>query len=108
MPAYGLIKGPTPANSMCFVSATMLILFNNAQLTPDVVVAPKREITMSSGGSQACNRRLRSVRIITRVNLTSICKYIGHLDERTTYKSYIYDKSEEDERLGLINNALSV
>ena len=41
------------------------------------------------------------------VNLDSVREYVGHTDERVTLHNYYYDRSPEDERLELIESAVS-
>ncbi len=41
------------------------------------------------------------------VNINTIRDLVGHMDERTTYKSYCYDRRPKPERVALIEKALS-
>ena len=41
-----------------------------------------------------------------KVNINTIREMVGHADERTTYNNYCFDRSTEDEKKTLIENAL--
>ncbi len=42
-----------------------------------------------------------------RVNINTIRAMMGHADERTTYKSYVFDRSDREEKARQIESALS-
>ena len=42
-----------------------------------------------------------------KVNINTIREMVGHADERTTYNNYCFDRSTEDEKKSLIENALT-
>ena len=42
------------------------------------------------------------------VNIDTIRRLVGHTDERTTYKSYCYDRKEDKEIKEQLNDALHV
>lgn len=42
-----------------------------------------------------------------KVNINTIREMVGHADERTTYNNYCFDRSTEDEKKALIENALA-
>lgn len=41
-----------------------------------------------------------------KVNINTVREMVGHADERTTYNNYCFDRSTEDEKLEMIQNAL--
>lgn len=42
-----------------------------------------------------------------KVNINTIREMVGHADERTTFNNYCFDRSTEDEKKSLIENALA-
>ena len=42
-----------------------------------------------------------------KVNINTVREMVGHADERTTYNNYCFDRSTEDEKKTLIENALA-
>lgn len=42
-----------------------------------------------------------------KVNINTVREMVGHADERTTYNNYCFDRSTEDEKKALIENALA-
>lgn len=41
-----------------------------------------------------------------KVNINTVREMVGHADERTTYNNYCFDRSTEEEKVNLIENAL--
>ena len=41
------------------------------------------------------------------LNLNSVREFVGHTDERTTLHNYCFDRSNDDERLALVEKALA-
>lgn len=66
-----------------------------------------KEIDTVHKSSHAARRTFISALIDGGVNINTIREFVGHRDERTTYNSYCYDRSTNDERAKLIENALS-
>ncbi len=65
-----------------------------------------KEIDTVHKSSHAARKTFISALIDGGVNINTIRELMGHRDERTTYNSYCYDYSTNDERAKLIENAL--
>ncbi len=66
------------------------------------------ELGFNKKSSHKARKTFISALIDAGVNINTIREIVGHEDERTTYNSYCFDRSEEKERLELINNALTI
>ena len=58
--------------------------------------------------SHKARKTFISTLIDAGVNINTIREIVGHGDERTTYNSYCFDRSEKADRLEIIDNALSI
>ena len=58
--------------------------------------------------SHKARKTFISTLIDAGVNINTIREIAGHKDERTTYNSYCFDRSEKADRLAIIDHALSI
>lgn len=58
--------------------------------------------------SHKARKTFISTLIDAGVNINTIREIVGHNDERTTYNSYCFDRSDKSDRLAIIDNALSI
>ena len=65
------------------------------------------EIGTAFKSSHKARKTYISALIDGGVNINTIRDMVGHMDERTTYNSYCYDRRPRPERIALIEKALS-
>jgi integrase len=65
------------------------------------------EIGTSPKTSHKARKTVISALVDGRVNINTIRAMMGHADERTTYKSYVFDRSDREEKARRIESALS-
>ena len=56
------------------------------------------EIGTSPKTSHKARKTVISALVDGRVNINTIRAMMGHADERTTYKSYVFDRSDREEK----------
>lgn len=66
-----------------------------------------KKIGTTQKSSHKARKTYISALIDEGVNLNSVREIVGHTDERTTLHNYCYDRSTDDERLALIESAVS-
>lgn len=67
-----------------------------------------KKIGTSRKSSHKARKTYISALIDNGVNLNSIREIVGHADEQTTLHNYCFDRSSEEERLAMIEKAISV
>lgn len=57
--------------------------------------------------SHKARKTVISALIDGNVNINSIREMVGHKDERTTFSNYVFDRSTDEEKVRMIEEALS-
>ena len=66
-----------------------------------------KEIGITAKSSHKARKTYISALLSEGVNINTVREMVGHTDERTTFKSYCFDRLERSERGNLIESALS-
>ena len=67
-----------------------------------------KQLGFDAKSSHKARKTFISTLIDAGVNINTIREIVGHNDERTTYTSYCFDRSEKADRIAIIDNALSI
>lgn len=66
-----------------------------------------RKIGIKEKSSHKSRKTFISALLDAGVNINTIREIVGHADERTTYNNYCHDRRTKDERIKMIEKALS-